>query len=337
MNENSEKNQKLEVDNREMTTKFKTILSQYEEREKQMDRINKQMELVTQLNEAKLAKAKIEALAEKEAFLKQASVLEETINILKRQLAESLGSEKAFKAQVDLYSSKYGEFTKTFEGYKTDMTKMSKKTFRMEKEMLQWKIKYEKSNATLLDLISEKQVRDEHIHKTAKQLFHLQKLCRTLSAEKKAFYAKLVELNVEIPEVKATVEDEIPAPSSEVVNTDKISKDKVDEMLKSRDELKENLKQLQGQLTSAIQTEEEEAVASKKGKSKKSKKGVKPVENGELSQATVVIPDVVEPEEPIDIEVKPVALNDDHVEPIKVENSNEVSKDSNVEPSPVIM
>lgn len=83
MNENSEKNQKLEVDNREMTTKFKTILSQYEEREKQMDRINKQMELVTQLNEAKLAKARVESLAEKEAFLKQASVLEDTIIILK--------------------------------------------------------------------------------------------------------------------------------------------------------------------------------------------------------------------------------------------------------------
>lgn len=279
MNENSEKNKKLEQDNQEMSQKFKHILSQYEEREKQMDRINKQMELVTQLNEAKLQKSNIESLAEKESFLKQAAILEDTIVILKRQLAEALGSEKAYKAQVDLYSSKYGEFTKTFQGYKTDMTKMSKKTFKMEKEMLQWKIKYEKANAMLLDLISEKQVRDEHITKTAKQLFHLQKLCRTLSAEKKAFYGKLVECSIEIPEVKSIQEEEVPVVPEVVAEKEK-GPDKLDEMMKSRDELKKNLNQLQSQLTSAIQTEED-AGAGKKSKSKKSKKGAKqPVENG---------------------------------------------------------
>lgn len=281
MNENSDKNKKLELDNQEMSNKFKTILTQYEEREKQMDRINKQMELVTQLNEAKLAKAKIETLAEKEGFLKQTAILEETISILKRQLAEALGSEKAYKAQVDLYSSKYGEFTKTFEGYKTDMTKMSKKTFKMEKEMLQWKIKYEKSNAMLLDLISEKQVRDEHITKTAKQLFHLQKLCRTLSAEKKAFYGKLVDLNIEIPEVKNIQDEEVPT-LPEVVQVK--GPDKFDEIVKSRDELKKNLNQLQSQLQSALQTEDDSSVG-KKNKTKKNKKSSKPVENGDVTQA----------------------------------------------------
>lgn len=42
----AEKNLKLEQDNLEMGQKFKKILSQYEEREKQMDRINKQMEVI---------------------------------------------------------------------------------------------------------------------------------------------------------------------------------------------------------------------------------------------------------------------------------------------------
>lgn len=275
MNENSEKNKKLETDNQEMSMKFKNILAQYEEREKQMDRINKQMELVTQLNEAKLQKSNIESLAEKESFLKQCSILEDTIIILKRQLQESLGSEKALQAQVDLYSSKYGEFTKTFQGYKTDMTKMSKKTFKMEKEMLQWKIKYEKANAMLLDLISEKQVRDEHITKTAKQLFHLQKLCRTLSAEKKAFYGKLVECNIDIPAVK---EEEVPMPVPVVPEVvPEKGPDKLDEMMKSRDELKKNLNQLQSQLSTAQL--EDDVGAGKKSKSKKSKKG-KHVENG---------------------------------------------------------
>lgn len=284
MNENAEKNQKLEKDNQEMSNKFKTILTQYEEREKQMERINKQMDLVTQLNEAKLAKSHVESLAEKEAFLKQTAILEETISILKRQLAEALGSEKALKAQVDLYSSKYGEFTKTFEGYKTDMTKMSKKTFKMEKEMMQWKVKYEKANSMLLDLISEKQVRDEHITKTAKQLFHLQKLCRTLSAEKKAFYGKLVELNVEIPEVKGIEAEEIPIVPEPV--QEKPKNDKLAEMEKTSAELKKNLSALQNQLTEALQTGQDESTVGKKNKSKKSKKsGGKAVENGHNGEA----------------------------------------------------
>lgn len=271
MNENSDKNKKLEEDNREMSTKFKHVLSQYEEREKQMDKINKQMDLVTQLNDAKLAKASVEALAEREGYKKQTAVLEETILILKRQLGETLSSEKNLRAQVELYSSKYSDFTKTFDGYKTDMTKMTKKTFKMEKEMLQWKVKYEKANATLLDLISEKQVRDEHITKTAKQLFHLQKLCRTLSAEKKAFYNKLVEMNIEVPEVKE-IPDELPEAAKVVEEPKPQQPDKLDEMVKSRNELKKNLEQLQGQLSELTTNVANENTNAKKSKSKKSKK-----------------------------------------------------------------
>lgn len=44
--------------------------------------------------------------------------MEETISILKRRLLEGNQNQKALEGQVDLYSSKYGEFTKTFEEYK---------------------------------------------------------------------------------------------------------------------------------------------------------------------------------------------------------------------------
>lgn len=279
MNENSEKNKKLEHDNREMSEKFKTILVHYEEREKQMDRINKQMELVTQLNEAKMQKITVESLAEKEGHLKQIQLMEETISVLKGRLAESLASEKNLRAQVDLYSSKYGEFTKTFEGYKTDMEKMSKKTFKNEKDMLQWKIKYEKTNAILLDMLSEKQVRDEHITKTAKQLFQLQKLCRTLSSEKKAFYAKLVEMNIEIPEVKVEDDKEVVMPQVEDVDK-KQEDEKFEEMAKKSQELKSTLNNLQDQLNDALHPSNATA-AGKKNKTKKSKRSNKVVtENG---------------------------------------------------------
>lgn len=330
MNENSDKNKKLEQDNQEMSHKFKHILTQYEEREKQMDRINKQMELVTQLNEAKLAKASVEALAERETFLKQVNILEETINILKKQLAESLGSEKNLRAQVDLYSSKYSDFSKTFDGYKTDMTKMTKKTFKMEKEMMQWKIKYEKANAMLLDLISEKQVRDEHITKTAKQLFHLQKLCRTLSAEKKAYYNKLVECTIEIPEVKDIPKEDVPQELPQELNLDK-GPDKLDEMMKSRDELKKNLEQLQGQLSSIALSTNQSTETTKKSKSKKSKKNSKQAsdENSKLSNDDELTPQLPPAEdnkyESEDNKCEPK----EHINGIVTEN-NEITSQSDV-------
>lgn len=69
MNENNDKNMKLKDENTEMANKFKFILEQYELRDQQMEKMNKQIDLVTQLNEAKLAKAQMEATAEKEALL----------------------------------------------------------------------------------------------------------------------------------------------------------------------------------------------------------------------------------------------------------------------------
>lgn len=45
----AEKNLMLEKENQSMGQKFKQILAQYEEREKQMDRINKQMEVTGHL------------------------------------------------------------------------------------------------------------------------------------------------------------------------------------------------------------------------------------------------------------------------------------------------
>lgn len=207
------------------------------------------------------------------------------------------------------------------------MTKMSKKTLKQERELLMWKAKFEKSNALLLDLVSEKQVRDEHIQKTAKQLFYLQKLCRTLSAEKKAFYNKLVEMNIEIPVVEDASKEIVPTfVDSDAKKSNEKSPEELDAMTKNCDELKKNLAQLQGQL-SALAEEPIAKVTAKKSdktKAKKNKKAgnktVETIEDGENKvkievndnnntketekielapeQATKVIDDVNQPELP---------------------------------------
>lgn len=157
---------------------------------------------------------------------------------------------------------------------------MSKNMKKIDKESLTWKTKYEKSNVALLDLVSEKQVRDEHITKTAKQLFYLQKLCRTLQGDRAFLLQTLKEHEIECP----TIPETLPGPDAEPVLPDfsapvltekeqQQKTDKLDSMTKNCADLKENLKLLQNQL--ATMTDEKEGggdvTADKSNKKSKSK------------------------------------------------------------------
>ncbi|XP_062546412.1 alpha-taxilin [Armigeres subalbatus] len=293
MDENNQKNLQLKEDNMEMAKKFKFILEQYELRDQQMDKMNKQMDLVTQLNEAKLAKANMETAAEKEKFLAEKEIIINELTKVKKQLADLQMVEVHLREQVNMYSDKYGEFQDSlkkshniFVGYKGDMEKMSKKIKTLEKDTTTWKSKWERSNAALIDLMSEKQVRDEHIMKTARQLFQLQKLCRTLQNERTAYFKALEENNLEIPQI-VEVPCQMPEPETLPVPTKK-QEDRLEIMTKNCSALKENLAALQGQL-SAIQIAEakkDEPVAvngqtqpqGKKGKKDKKGKGGKAAE-----------------------------------------------------------
>ena len=180
-----------------------------------------------------------------------------------------------------------------FEGYKVDMTKMSKKTLKVEKELQMWKSKYEKSNVALLDLLSEKQVKDEHITKTAKSQFQLQKLCRTLQAERTAYFNALKENNVEIPEVKELPKEAImkKEEKSEVLPQ---NNDKLDMMTKNCDELKKNLAHLQGQLVAIATTEVDAEEKEKKEMSANAKKNKKNKKKGNQEVNGAVKEDLVE-------------------------------------------
>ncbi|XP_058815781.1 alpha-taxilin [Topomyia yanbarensis] len=263
MNENNEKNLQLKEDNMEMAKKFKFILEQYELRDQQMDKMNKQMDLVTQLNEAKLAKAQMESAAEKEKFLAEKEIIITELTKVRKQLQDLQMVEVHLREQVNMYSDKYGEFQDSlkkshsiFVGYKGDMEKMSKKIKTLEKETSTWKSKWERSNAALLELASEKQIRDEHIMKTARQLFQLQKLCRTLQNERTAYFGALKQNNIEVPEI-VEVPCQMPEPEPVSVPSKK-EDDRLEIMTKNCSALKENLAALQGQL-SAFQSQSAEA------------------------------------------------------------------------------
>jgi len=61
---------------------------------------------------------------------------------------------------------------------------MSKKIIKLEKETASWKHRWEKSHAALLEMAADKQIRDQEIALSSRQLTQLQKLCRTLTEER---------------------------------------------------------------------------------------------------------------------------------------------------------
>uniref|UniRef100_A0A1B0C689 Uncharacterized protein n=1 Tax=Glossina palpalis gambiensis TaxID=67801 RepID=A0A1B0C689_9MUSC len=69
---------------------------------------------------------------------------------------------------------------------------MSKNTRKIEKESLEWKRKWEKSNATLIASATEKKERDDHALRCNKQVEQLQKLLRALQKERNHLYKVIV-------------------------------------------------------------------------------------------------------------------------------------------------
>ncbi|XP_069689808.1 gamma-taxilin-like isoform X2 [Periplaneta americana] len=198
MQQNNEKNSKLREDNLEMTKKFKTVCEQYELREQQVEKITKQMQLEAQLADAKLAKAKMEMAAEKEALLKEKQQLLMDLTEYQAKCQELQTTEVNLRSQISLYTDKYDEFqnalsrsNEVFGGFKGEMEKMSKKICKLEKETSSWKQRWEKSHQALLEMAADKQQRDSELALATRQLAQLQKLCRTLQAERTSLLAQL--------------------------------------------------------------------------------------------------------------------------------------------------
>ncbi|KDR22608.1 gamma-taxilin isoform X2 [Zootermopsis nevadensis] len=198
MQQNNEKNSKLREDNLEMTKKFKTVCEQYELREQQVEKISKQMQLEAQLADARLAKAKMEMAAEKEVLLQEKQRLLLDLTEYQTKCRELQTTEVNLRSQISLYTDKYDEFqnalsrsNEVFGGFKGEMEKMSKKICKLEKETSSWKQRWEKSHQALLEMAADKQQRDSELALVTRQLAQLQKLCRTLQAERTSLLAQL--------------------------------------------------------------------------------------------------------------------------------------------------
>lgn len=306
MQQNNEKNSKLRDDNIEMTTKFKSVCEQYEIRVQQVEKISKQMQLEAQLADAKLAKAHLEAKAEKEVLLRDKQELLLELTQCQVRAREQEKTELKLREQVELYTNKYDEFqtalsrsNEVFGGFKDEMDKMSKKIVKLEKETTTWKMRWEKSHQALLEMATDKQQRDAELSLANRQLNQLHKLCRTLTEERAKLMAQINAIGATTPTDTAK-EDKLAADIAEDRRKLNDTLDSLQsvilerELLHKQQQLEKQQQQLQvelqKQLAAEPKTEASEAKTSEKpldSKASSSKPGeikASEVKNGEQTK-----------------------------------------------------
>ncbi len=75
LQQNNDKNQKLRDENTEMATKLQMLCDQYSLREQHLEKLGKQYDIERQLNEAKLAKIRMDSAESKEKMLREKQLL----------------------------------------------------------------------------------------------------------------------------------------------------------------------------------------------------------------------------------------------------------------------
>ncbi|XP_054747304.1 gamma-taxilin [Anastrepha obliqua] len=256
LTKNNEENLKLRDHNLEMTKKLKMLAEQYHMREQQLEKLNEQVQLESQLHQAKLNKVQVEAAMEKEILLKEKQIALEKFVHSQKLLRELTEREAALKEQLTLYTAKYDDFQSSlqksndiFATYKVELERMAKNTRKLEKETLEWKTKWEKSNAILIELATEKKERDEHAARCSKQVEQLQKLLRALQNERSHLYKVLRDNNVECPAMPALPPEPEPIQTAPATSSGGASdKDKMEIMSRNCAELKQTLANLQSQM-----------------------------------------------------------------------------------------
>ncbi|XP_050437016.1 alpha-taxilin isoform X2 [Adelges cooleyi] len=200
MQQSSEKNNKLRDDNIDMSSRLKNVCEQYELREQQVVKLAKQIELETQLCDAKLAKANMEISVERETLLTEKTHLLKEIRQYQTRIEEMQATEIDLRNQISLYNEKYEEFqnalarsNKVFAGFKGDMELMSKKIVKQEKESASWKMRYERCQQLLDEMTNERGRMISDLSVATRQLSTLQKLCRTLHSERQTLLSKIEE------------------------------------------------------------------------------------------------------------------------------------------------
>nr|XP_046268783.1 taxilin beta b [Scatophagus argus] len=196
--EHSNRNTKLCQENSALAEKLKGLISQYDQREANLEKVFKHRDLKEKLLETKLTQANMmlkeaeeKNKLEKELMLKQVSEYKLQVKVMKEQ-------EIDMKNQLDMYSKKFDEFQGTvsksntvYSSFKQDMDKMAKKMKKLEKECQSWKTRFDGCNKNLIDMVADKAIKEKEFELVTIKYQKLESLCRALQEERKSLYEKV--------------------------------------------------------------------------------------------------------------------------------------------------
>uniref|UniRef100_A0A8C2F3R7 Taxilin beta b n=1 Tax=Cyprinus carpio TaxID=7962 RepID=A0A8C2F3R7_CYPCA len=196
--EHSSRNNKLCQENSDLAEKLKDLISKYDQREANLEKVFKHRDLQQKLLETKLTQANMmlkdaeeKHKLQKEHLLKQTAEAKIQVKILKEQ-------ETDMKAQLAVYSEKFDEFQGTvskshnvYASFKQDMDKMAKKMKKLEKEATAWKSRFDGCNKAVIDMVADKALKEKEFELITLKTQKLENLCRALQDERKSLYQKL--------------------------------------------------------------------------------------------------------------------------------------------------
>ncbi|XP_042356342.1 taxilin beta b [Plectropomus leopardus] len=208
--EHSSRNTKLCQENSALAEKLKGLISQYDQREANLEKVFKHRDLKEKLLETKLTQANMilkeaeeKHKLEKELLLKQTAEHKMKVKVMKEQ-------EIDMKTQLDMYSKKFDEFQGTvsksnsvYSDFKQDMDKMAKKMKKLEKECQSWKTRFDGCNKSLLDMVADKAIKEKEFELITIKNQKLENLCRALQEERKGLYEKVQAAGGQ-PDIKTT-------------------------------------------------------------------------------------------------------------------------------------
>ncbi|KAJ0062925.1 hypothetical protein NL108_008246, partial [Boleophthalmus pectinirostris] len=226
--EHSTRNTRLLQENSALAEKLKGLITQYDAREANLEKVFKHRDLKEQLLETKLNQANLllkeaedKHKLERELLLTQTAECKLQMKALKEQEGE-------MRAQLDMYSRKFDEFQGTvsksnsvYSGFKQDMDKMSKKMKKLEKECQSWKSRFDNCNKNLIEMVTDKTLKDKELELILLKNQKLENLCRALQQERKGLLDKnqkepesdQPELNQDSTEAPKPTEEQPPQPA----------------------------------------------------------------------------------------------------------------------------
>ncbi|XP_017277112.1 taxilin beta b [Kryptolebias marmoratus] len=204
--EHSSRNTKLCQENGALAEKLKALITQYDQREANLEKVFKHRDLKEKLLETKLTQANVllqeaegKHKLEKELLLKQTAEYKVQLKILREQ-------EGDMRSQLDMYSQKFDEIQGTmsksnsvYSGFKQDMDKMAKKMKKLEKDCQSWKARFDACNKSLIEMVTDKAVKEKEFELLTTKNQKLESLCRALQEERKSLHEKAQGVQPDTP------------------------------------------------------------------------------------------------------------------------------------------